>query len=212
MGKHSRRSVWSTILTVLIGTGCGGSSPFEPSDPSQATRGIAAGPVEGSSLSSAVIERKSGKGGQACSRSAAIDRAALDDLVETWPAQPKAAVKAMADKYGMPLEATSESVVWHDAGSYKRITVTKSEVAHDSPRPHMDFVEHTIVLDVPTRKVQDLVSFETSMTVNKTAGELSARSDGEAHNARTLGLARDIIAGKKSVAEARKALGKKDVE
>jgi hypothetical protein len=206
MGKHSGRAMWGTIVTVLIATGCGAPSPFAASDPSQASRGIAVEPVQETVLSSATLAGSSAKIDACSTRTAAIGGAGLDELVAGWPAKPKAAVKEIAAKYGMPLEATTESVVWHNAGPYKRIMVTKNEVPHDLPKPHMDFIEHTIAFDVPTQKVGDLVAFDSSMTISKTAGEMSARSDREAQNIRMLTLAREIISGKKSVPDARRAL------
>ncbi len=61
--------------------------------------------------------------------------------------------------------------------------------------------------DVPTHKVDDLVAFDASITINKTAGEMSARCDLEGHNILTHNLARDIINGIKTVEQARIALG-----
>lgn len=127
--------------------------------------------------------------------------------VSAWPERPRLAVKEMTAKYGAPLEVSSESVVWHNAGPYKRIMVTKKEVPHDFPAPHMDFLEHTISYNVPIDKIDDLVAFDASMTINKTQGEMSARCDLEGHNILTLNLARDIINGTKTVEQARKAFG-----
>lgn len=124
-----------------------------------------------------------------------------------WPERPTLAVREMTVKYGAPTEVSSESIVWHNVGPYKRVMVTKKEVPHDFPMPHMDFLEHTVSYNVPTDKVDDLVAYDASMTINKTAGEMSARCDLEGHNILTLNLARDIINGKKSVEEARKAFG-----
>ncbi|MBC7538227.1 MAG: DUF4142 domain-containing protein [Bacteriovorax sp.] len=135
------------------------------------------------------------------------DSSTVNKIVENWPARPRLAVQEMMAKYGAPLEATSETMVWHNAGLYKRIMVTKMEVPHDFPKPHMDFLEHTVSYNVPTDKVSDLVAFDASMTINKTAGEMSARCDLEGHNILTLNLANDIIKGKKSVEQARKAFG-----
>jgi hypothetical protein len=98
------------------------------------------------------------------------------------------------------------------AGPYKRIMVTKKEVPHDFPKPHMDFLEHTVSYRVPADKVDDLVAFDASMTINATAGEMSARCDLEGHNILTLNLARDIIEGKKSVKQARAAFAEHVVE
>ncbi len=50
----------------------------------------------------------------------------------------------MLSAYGIPQQATPEKLVWHGPGLYKRITVTKEEHHHDFPKPHMDYLEHTI--------------------------------------------------------------------
>ncbi len=142
----------------------------------------------------------------------AMTSAHVDQHVADWPARPRAAVKQMMDKYGVPLEVSAESIIWHNAGPYKRIMVTRKEVPHDFPKPHMDFLEHTISYNVPTEKVEELVAFDASMTINKTAGEMSARCDLEGHNILTLNLARDIIEGTKSVKQARVAFGEHVVE
>ena len=134
-----------------------------------------------------------------------VSRSDVDQAVATWPPRPRLAVQQMMAQYGPPLEVSTESVLWHNAGPYKRIMVTKKEVPHDFPKPHMDFLEHTVSYRVPADKVDDLVAFDASMTINATAGEMSARCDLEGHNILTLNLARDIIEGKKNVKEARKA-------
>lgn len=127
--------------------------------------------------------------------------------VSDWPERPRLAVKEMLVKYGDPVEVSSEAIIWHNEGPYKRIMVTKKEVAHDFPLPHMDFLEHTISYNVPIDKIDDLVAFDASMTINKTQGEMSARCDLEGHNILTHNLARDIINGTKTVAQARIAFG-----
>jgi predicted outer membrane protein len=124
-----------------------------------------------------------------------------------WPARPRLAIQEMMSKYGDPVETSSEAVIWHNEGPYKRIMVTKQEIPHDFPMPHMDFLEHTVSYNVPTDKVDDLVAFDASMTVNKTAGEMSARCDLEGHNVLTLNIARDIINGTRSVEQARTFFG-----
>lgn len=134
-----------------------------------------------------------------------VARSDVDQAVAAWPARPRLAVQQMMAQYGPPLELSTEAVIWHHAGPYKRIMVTRKEVPHDFPKPHMDFLEHTVSYRVPADKVDDLVAFDASMTINATAGEMSARCDLEGHNILTLNLARDIIEGKKSVKQARAA-------
>ena len=139
-------------------------------------------------------------------QNAMSDKDGIPD-VSSWPERPRLAVKEMTAKYGAPLEVSSEAMIWHNAGPYKRIMVTKKEIPHDFPAPHMDFLEHTISYNVPIDKIDDLVAYDASMTINKTQGEMSARCDLEGHNILTLNLARDIIDGKITVEQARKSFG-----
>ncbi len=143
--------------------------------------------------------------------SAMIDKDGAPD-VSAWPERPRLAVKEMTEKYGVPTEVGSETIVWYNAGPYKRIMVTKKEIPHNFPSPHMDFLEHTVSYNVPINKISDLITFDASMTINKTQGEMSARCDLEGHNILTLNLARDIIMGSKTVQEARVAFGTNVVE
>ncbi|MEJ7608689.1 MAG: DUF4142 domain-containing protein, partial [Bryobacteraceae bacterium] len=118
----------------------------------------------------------------------------------------------MLAKYGVPLEVTSEKLVWHNQGPYKKITVTKVEHHHDFPKPHMDYMEHTIPYQVPADKANALSAYDGSLTFDRTRGEMSARCDLEGHNILTLNLANDIVMGKKNADEARKAFGQIVVE
>lgn len=127
----------------------------------------------------------------------------IKKLVATYPPRPRLAAQEMIAKYGPPQEASSETLIWHKAGPYKRIMVTRMEVPHDFPKPHMDYLEHTVEYNVPLDKTDDLIEFDGSMTINRTAGELSARCDLEGHNILTLNLANDIVTGKTDVKQAR---------
>lgn len=133
-------------------------------------------------------------------------KAGMPDLSD-WPARPTLAVKEMTAKYGAPLEVSSEAMIWHNAGPYRRIMVTKKEIPHDFPAPHMDFLEHTVSYNVPIDKIDDIVAFDASKTINKTQGEMSARCDLEGQNVLSPNLARDIINGTKTVEQARKSFG-----
>ncbi len=135
------------------------------------------------------------------------DMATINKKIAAWPERPKLGAKQMMAKYGTPQEATAERLVWHNAGPFKRVTVLKLETPHDFPLPHVDYLEHTIAYNVPQDKVGDLIEFDASSTINRTVGELSARCDLEGHNVLTLNLDHDIVTGKKSVEEARKAFG-----
>lgn len=136
---------------------------------------------------------------------AGMDKAALDTLVASYPECPRMGAAMMMAKYGPPQEADSDRLIWHDAGPYKHITLTRAETPHDFPKPHMDFLRHTIEYRVPDDKRAMLYAFDASMTIDPTPGELSAKCDLEGHNVLTLNIANDIVTGKKSVAEGRKS-------
>ncbi len=130
-----------------------------------------------------------------------------EQTIAAWPERPRLGAVEMIAKYGPPHEVTTERLVWHNVGPFKRIAVLKLETPHDFPMPHVDFLEHTIAYNVPQAKVGDLIAFDASSTINRTVGELSARCDLEGHNILTLNLDHDIVTGKKTVAQARQAFG-----
>jgi len=139
--------------------------------------------------------------------SRSTDIASINKIIAGWPERPRLGAKEMMAKYGAPQEVTSERLIWHKAGPFKRITVLNLETPHDFPQPHVDFLEHTIEYYVPQDKVGDLIAFDASSTINRTVGELSARCDLEGHNILTLNLDHDIVTGKKTVEQARQAFG-----
>lgn len=131
--------------------------------------------------------------------------AAADKMIAGWPNRPKLGAQQMIDKYGAPHEATAEQLVWHKQGPFKRITVTRAEHHHDFPKPHMDYMQHTISYRVPADKVMPLAEYDGSLTYDRTQGEMSARCDLEGHNILTLNLAHDIASGKTDATKARKS-------
>jgi len=150
--------------------------------------------------------------GQQTRPASQADRAAVQKIVEGWPNRPKLGAMQMLDKYGLPQEATSEKLVWHNQGPYMRINVTKAEHHHDFPKPHMDYMEHTIAYQVPADKAEALTKYDGSLTFDRTRGEMSARCDLEGHNILTLNLAHDIAMGKMDADAARKAFGENVVD
>ena len=130
-----------------------------------------------------------------------------DKVLSSWPPGPQLAGREMIAKYGPPQEVTFERMIWRDAGPYKRIMLTKEMLPHDFPLPHMDYLEHTILYNVPNDKTDEVHAFDASMTIYRVGGELSARCDLESNNVLTFNLANDVVTGKTTVAEARKQFG-----
>lgn len=133
------------------------------------------------------------------------DEDKVNNIIARWPERPQLGAKLMIAKYGAPQEATVEELIWRDQGPYKRITVTKAEHHHDFPKPHLDFLEHTINYRVPPERAAALAEYDGSCTFDRTRGELSARCDLEGHNILTLNLAHDIVTGTMTADEARRA-------
>lgn len=140
-------------------------------------------------------------------RGKGIQRQTVDRIISEWAPRPRLGAEQLMAKYGPPTEASGSSLVWRDAGPFRRIEVMNMLTPHDFPMPHVDFMEHTILYEVPEDKLAELLIFDGSSTINRTTGELSARCDLEAHNVLTLNLNHDIVTGKKTVEEARQAFG-----
>lgn len=126
-------------------------------------------------------------------------------IIAEWPEAPQTAAKEMLERYGAPNEGTPTKLFWYDKGPWKRIFVTKDIVTHNFPMPHSDFIAMTIDYQVPVDKFDDITRFDGSCMADRTTGEVTARCDSEWANILTLNLMNDIVTGKKTVDEARKA-------
>ena len=129
--------------------------------------------------------------------------ASIDEALLAWPRRPKAIVKDLIDKYGMPHEATPAIVSWHYTTPWRRIIVYREGVQHNFPSRHTDYLKQTIAYRVPPNKSGDLLLFNGSILVDRTRGELAARCGSEGMNFLLINLANDIVQGKLSVNEAR---------
>ncbi len=127
--------------------------------------------------------------------------------VSDWPEASKMAVEEIIGKYGKADGVTSEELIWLNKGVWKKISITMNETKHSFPIEHTDMMTTTLSFKVPEEKMDDLGKFDGSVTFDKTQGTLSARCDQEANNFLALNLAHDIITGKKTVEQARKAYG-----
>ncbi len=133
------------------------------------------------------------------------DSSEVENIIAQWPDRPRLGAQSMIAKYGSPQESTSEELIWLGQGPYKKIIVTRDEHHHDFPKPHMDFLEHTVDYQVPPERAMALSQYDGSCTFDRTRGELKARCDLEGHNILTLNLAHDIVTGKMTAEEARTA-------
>lgn len=132
-----------------------------------------------------------------------VDPSELGAVIEQWPAAPRKVAEKMLEHYGPPNEATPTKLFWHKAGPWRRIVLTSDEVVHNFPTPHTDFLTQYVGYRVPADLVGELVRFDGSVLIDRTAGEVGARCDHEAYNTLTLNLVHDIVRGERTVEEAR---------
>lgn len=134
------------------------------------------------------------------------DKAMMPNMNE-WPEASRLAVEEITAKYGQPDAITENELVWMDKGVWKKICITKKETKHSFPIEHTDMLQTTVMYRVPADKMDELGTFDGSVTFDRTQGTLSARCDTEANNFLALNLAYDIIKSKLSVYQARTAYG-----
>jgi len=128
---------------------------------------------------------------------------AAHETIGDWPEESREAAQLVIDKYGEPDEATASALTWHKRGEWKRIVASRTFYQHDFPAPHQDSVETFIDYRVPVDKFSALAAFDGSVIVERTAGEVSARCHDEEANRLALNLMNDIVAGTRTVDEAR---------
>lgn len=128
----------------------------------------------------------------------------IGHIIRTWPTASRRLARTLVDRYGMPHEATDSMLVWHYNSPWKRTVLYRDGVPHNFPRPHTDQLEQTIEYRVLPEKCSELASFDGSIMVDRTRGELSVHCDSEEANILLLNLAHEIVIGNKTVPEARK--------
>lgn len=154
-------------------------------------------------------KRQQGNQTKALSQSTAgVQKNSAEQVIQSWKKTPKETAQKTIAKYGQPHEVTSERLVWHNNGPWKRTEIVNQEIDHDFPMPHKDCMKQTIALQVAPEKLADLAQFDGSVIVDRTSGEFSARCDKEPANFLALNLAKDIVDGKQSVQEARDSYAK----
>jgi hypothetical protein len=129
-----------------------------------------------------------------------------------WPDTSTQAAKDLMIKYGEPTESSPRVITWLGIVPFKRISVYREELIHKFPILHKDVVEHVVNYRIPADKAGDLTKFNGSLTFDRTRGEMTARSNGEAMNMLILNLASEMIIGKRDYKNARTEYGKVAVD
>lgn len=124
-------------------------------------------------------------------------------IIEEWPQESREAAQAVIKKYGEPDEATRKLLIWYQRGHWKKIVASKDFYRHDFPMPHTDSIQCFIDYKIPVSKFTPLAEFDGSVSVEHTAGEVSARCNDEEANFLALNLMHDIVTGAKDSQQAR---------
>lgn len=127
----------------------------------------------------------------------------LDQVLEGWDDDPADVARTVIDKYGEPDELTPKRLIWYDNGPWKRSVMRPDGADHEFPDHHVDYLEQVIDYRVPPDRADEVISFDGSVTIRRTRGELSAECHGEPSNFLALNLTHDILSGDKTVEEAR---------
>lgn len=123
-----------------------------------------------------------------------------------WPQKQRDLVGEMVNKYGEPSGVMASRVVWDEPSNpWSEIIIYRDAVDHEFPVPHQDFLEQSVLYEVPADKMDELAKFDGSVIVYLTKGRLAARCDKEGANILALNLAHDVITGEKNVEQARSA-------
>ena len=113
-------------------------------------------------------------------------------------------VYALINKYGLPSDASTRMIIWHNNGPWKRTVVYLDPVPHNFPTPHLDYLAQTIDFKAPIQLLDELTKFDGSLYLDRTAGEATAKCDLEAANFMALNLMYDIVTGKRTAEDARR--------
>ena len=127
-----------------------------------------------------------------------------EQAIASWKAKPREVAQQMIKKYGAPQEVTANRLIWHNNGPWKFTELVNEEIPHTFPVPHHDMLYQTIDYRVDPSDADELLTYDGSVVLERTKGELAARCDKEEANFLAINLANDIATGKRSVEDARR--------
>jgi hypothetical protein len=119
-----------------------------------------------------------------------------------WPVERQVLAAHLVTRYGNPQEITPRSLTWYENGPWKRTVLYKDGDLHNFPLPHADVLWQTLNYKVPLNKVEALLSYDGSLLIDRTRGELTVHCDSEAANILTFNIANEIVTGEDSVEQA----------
>ena len=122
--------------------------------------------------------------------------------LKDWPVERQVLAAHLVTRYGDPQEVTARSLTWYDNGAWKRTILYKDGDLHRFPLPHHDVLWQTVNYKVPLNKVVPLLTYDGSILIDRTRGEITAHCDSEEANTLILNIANTIVTGENTVEQA----------
>lgn len=122
--------------------------------------------------------------------------------LKDWPVDRQVLAAHLVTRYGDPQEITPRSLTWYNNGAWKRTVLYKDGDQHRFPLPHEDVLWQTVNYKVPLNKVVPLMTYDGSILIDRTRGEITAHCDSEEANTLILNIANTIVTGENTVEQA----------
>lgn len=128
----------------------------------------------------------------------------LENVITTWNKEPQQSARRLVEHYGEPDEYSATQLIWHNTpDGWKRTILVDEVIPHNFPAPHSDYLEQFIDYKVPLDMYSTLATYDGSLIVERTKGEMSARCGGTSMNFVAVNLAHEIIIGERTIDDAR---------
>lgn len=115
--------------------------------------------------------------------------------VASFQEGPRAAARAMIERYGPPNVLAADTATWFDRGPWKRITVHG-----EAP---LSYLEQVVSYHVPPEAAARLLELDHGLRFDLSNEELSATSNSESLNFLALNLAHEVSSARRDPREAR---------
>jgi hypothetical protein len=129
--------------------------------------------------------------------------ATVQQVIGAWRVPVRDLAQQLIAKYGQPDEATPMRLLWHQRPPWKRLELLHLAIPHRFPAPHEDVLLQVVDDAVPPEMADELLTYNGSLLIDRTRGELGARSESEAINILMLNLAHEIVTRARTPQDAR---------
>lgn len=128
---------------------------------------------------------------------AALDRSEVAQAtVSHWSDVSRLSARRLIEEYGVPDEVHADSLVWNNNGPWRRTVVSNVRPMTAEDPANQEVVSQTVKYSMNRGQSLDILRFDEHLGFDPASGELSSRSDREAHNYLRMNLADDVAHGR----------------